>query len=353
MNPIRNSRPRIYSKVKEPNILNWIFDKDKRTTFSWISTVVGGFFIAGYYLSLDTGFTPTINLGQATLLLFQAFFVGMLLVSYFCLGIFSPAFAYKLVNLEIENFPKEQAKLARKNLTIRNILGQVFGASTFIALATYFSSDTTKASCTLYTSTAIALFCTFALTFITRLTKFNEKESKSSYWGSIFLAAILACVTLLFLWVIYNFAPNKNKASDWQVIAIWLTVVLYSAIFSVYRRNQTLIVASVITVLFFVFLYLLNVGSVIFNATAYAIGIAERNPVTLIIPSNSCLAVRTVLLQPENLTCDGKNPGVIANINLLNSLGERWVIKETDSTRYIFLDGKGIIVSKETHAKNN
>lgn len=352
MTPIRNSRPRISTKSKQPEILNWILDKEKRTTFSWISTVVGGFFIAGYYLSLGTGFTPTVNLGQATLLLFQAFFVGMFLVSYFCLGIFSPAFVYKLVNIDIESLPTEQGKIAHKSLPIRNLLAQIFGASTFIGLATYFAGDAAKSSWTLYTSIAISLLCTFALTFNTRLTRFDEEESKSSYWGSIFIAAILACVTLFFLWMIYNFTPSKNKVSDWQVIAVWLIVALYSAIFSVFRRNQKLIAASVITVLFFFLLSVLNVGSAIFNATAYAIGIAEKNPVTLIIPNTSCSAVRSVLQQPENLTCEGKNAGVIANVNLLNSLGERWVIKETDSSRYIFLDGKGIILSKDTHTKN-
>lgn len=352
MTPIRNSRPRISAKPKQPELLNWILDKEKRATFRWISTVVGGFFIAGYYLSLGTGFTPTINLGQATLLLFQAFFVGTFLVSYFCLGIFSPAFAYRLVNIDIEGLPKEKRKIAHKILAIRNIVAQVFGASTFWALANYFSSDALKNSWTLYTSVAISLLCTYTLTFIDRLTRFDEGESKWSYWGSIVIAAILACVTLFFLWLVYNFAPSKIKASDWQVFTVWLIVAQYSAIFSVFGKSQNLIAASVITVLFFFLLNILNVGSVIFSATAYAIGIAERNPVTLIIPNTSCSAVRNMLRQPENLICEGKNAGVIANISLLNSLGERWVIKESDSSRFIFLDGKGIIVSKDTHSKN-
>lgn len=59
-NLLRKNRLKIKEKF---SLLNFIFDKERRATIAWLSTFTGGIFIVGYYIMLDGGFAPDINLG--------------------------------------------------------------------------------------------------------------------------------------------------------------------------------------------------------------------------------------------------------------------------------------------------
>lgn len=85
----------------------------------WGSAAYGSAIIAGYYLWL--GFTPTFNLGQAPLLLLQAFVVGFGFTIYFSTAIFFPAWAYSVLGIEIDDVKAEHRQGAISALTRRSI----------------------------------------------------------------------------------------------------------------------------------------------------------------------------------------------------------------------------------------
>jgi hypothetical protein len=89
-----------------------------------------------------------------------------------------------------------------------------------------------------------------------------------------------------------------------------------------------------------------NSGTMPFRVTAVHLGIAVAQPVELVLPGPTCTLVKQALSNGENLSCDGPEAGRLKNMHLLNTLGERWVIREEDRPENIIFDGKGVVVRK-------
>jgi hypothetical protein len=69
-------------------LLNLMLDKEQRGTVAALGTATGLAMIGGYYLSI--GETPDVSVGQASLLVLEAFVVGVLCVIGLCVATFSP-----------------------------------------------------------------------------------------------------------------------------------------------------------------------------------------------------------------------------------------------------------------------
>jgi MFS family permease len=348
MNPFKRSRPRITSKATSKlEFLNFIFDAEKRNGLTWACTLTGGMFIAGYYFSLGAGFTPTINLGQASLLVFLSFFIGTVLVFASCVSIFAPTFAYRLLEVNIDNFPQDQKFSARRALIIRSFAAQCFLISTFFGATTYAYDDPKNNCLGLFAAIVISLISVGILASYTKLTKYDLKEPHQKYWGSILLIMLFSFSALLNLFMLL---PDKSKINTWEVLTGWLFVALFSAILSVFEKKQKLLAVSITLLAFFWVLNFLGMGSIMFKVTAYAIGIAENRPVTLVFPHTSCTEIRRVLHPTTQMTCDGEQAGVLHEVNLLNSLGERWVIREPNSLSNIIFNGNNVVIKKDLTA---
>lgn len=347
------SKNRFKVRPKKFDFLNWIFDREKRSAVTWLCTLVGGVFIAGYYLSLGEGFTPMVDFGQAALLLFLAFFIGTALVFAFCLCMFSPALAYRIIGIHVNDLPKNQLLAARKALMIRNLVTQFFFATALLA-AIYAGGDAMDNIWTVSIATAIAAICAVVLVFLTRFTKYNMSEPRWQYYGSVILIGFF---TILAISILYLLVRNVDKIETWEIFLAWFMLALYTVIISVLGKGQELFAGLLVLTSFFAVLNFLGVKSIMFESTAYAIGIAEKNPVRLIFPSTSCAVVRRALHPSTPMICEGEQAGVLNDVKLLNSLGERWLIRVREPNRltHVTFDGSGVVIRKNISAlpKNN
>ncbi len=328
------------------SLVSWIVDKDQRTTVVWSGAAYGSLMIGGYYLWL--GFTPTFNLGQAPLLLMQAFIIGVLLTFYFATVIFFPAWTYRLLGIEIENFRNEYRQKAIFSLSRRSVTAQIFAASLAFVLLTP-SPLSAPDPLPMYWGIALNLliFSGVFLIFMSRTSEYGIHETTTSYLLTICTLGFFGLIGLTMLFFAYELAPEGKKAGEWSFFLGWLLVTIISAALGTMRKKEWKLGLTIgLTTLLFL-LRQFNVILMPFQATAAAIGISEPRPVTLVLPSlpsTTCIQVRRALDDPQKLTCEGNQAGVLKEVHLLNTLGDRWVLRETQESENIVFDGKGTVV---------
>jgi hypothetical protein len=337
--------PRIERKEWWQKVLGIFTDKDSRTNCAWWCSGFGLLMIGGYYLWL--GFTPSFGLGQATLLLLEAFLIGGFVTGYFALVLFAPAIAYRALDIEIDDFPKARQKHAIASLALRSVAAQA-GAMSFMFLVTLLVSVTIEGDALVYIASCLVVFvCSVVVILkLPRTTSFGGSESLGGYCGSLAALGFSGLVEVVMLFTMYSIPPAKDRVEGWFFIVGLVVVVVFSAAIGTLRKNSRW---GGVVMGAFVFIYLLvgfNSGTMPFKVTAVHLGIAVAQPVELVLPGPTCTLVKQALSNGENLSCDGPEAGRLKNMHLLNTLGERWVIREEDRPENIIFDGKGVVVRK-------
>lgn len=299
-----------------------------------------------FALRTSGNINANIHLGQASFLLVQAFVVGTTFVGCISLGIFAPAFAYRIVSIDIEAIQNKKTGAA-KALMKRSVVAQIFMLSAVSAIFFYPKENSLIGGLIWVASIDICVLSAFAQLFQKRLDQFGFKETERDYWLSIGVSGVLGSLSFFFLWLLHSSASPEKRGDDWVLFVVWFMIVLYSAIFSVQQKSNHGPMAVVIVGLLSIVLNFFNVLSWPFNNTAYKIGIAEPRPVTLVLPKETCFLLKGALPKSSTkLTCEGEDAGVLSNVNLLNSLGNRWVISTSKNSGNIVFDGKGVVVRK-------
>lgn len=345
---LRNSNSAAKRQIPMETLYGWLLDKDRRSTVVWGGAAYGTVMIAGYYLWL--GFTPAVTLGQTPLLLLQAFVVGVFVTLYLAMTIFFPAWAYRLLGIEIENFKSEFRLTAVRMLALRSVIAQLFAPALFSVLC-ISSPLASPDPIPEYWGAALntLIFTGLFIVFMPRTNEFGVKETTSSYLLSIVAIGMFSLLSGAMLLFVYDLAPKDRHAEDWLVLLAWLMVMLLSAALSTMRRDEWLPGILVAFTAFLFLLYEFNVLDAPFKATASVIGIAEPQPVTVIFPghpSTTCEQVKRALNDSNKLVCDGPNAGVLNDVRLLNTLGDRWVLRENEHSENIIFDGKGMLVKR-------
>src|SRR5450830_686027 len=219
---------------------SWITDGEKRSTLNWISLFIGGGFIVGYYLSLDVSFTPNIDLGQATLLLIQAFLLGIFLVGYLCTVAFGPAIAYRWLGMGEKLFAKDIPPQIKKSLFLRNFTAQVlFAAQANLLVLTVFSEDgMVKWTADLIVVVIAALV---SLVILVSRRPVRSEDIQESWWdfiGSILLVGCLGVVSFFVVWMIHAIPHQEASNGSWWLYVMWLAVAVFSATFSIVNNHQ-------------------------------------------------------------------------------------------------------------------
>lgn len=355
------SSPRFFqnSSLRKPNriikrptffssLTSWIFEKDQRSTIIWSGVACGSFLIGGYYLWL--GFTPTFNLAQAPLLLMQAFIIGILLTFYFAAILFFPAWGYRILDIEVENFKSEHRQAVVSALSRRSITAQIFTASLVFLLITP-SPFSAPDPLPVYWGIALNLliYSSVFLIFMPRTSEYGLHEKTTTYVLTIIVLGFFGLISLTMLFFTYELAPDGKKTEDWSFFLGWLLVTVISAALGTLRRKDWKLGILIGLTTFLLLLKQFNAILMPFQATAAAIGIKEPRPVTLIFPSfpsTTCTQVRRALDNPKKLTCEGNDAGILKEVHLLNTLGDRWVLRETEDSENIVFDGKGVVVKR-------
>lgn len=333
-------------------LFSWLIDKDHRASMMWMSTGFGSIMISGYYLWL--GFTPAFSLGQASLLIFQAVLVGFALTVYFSQVILVAAWAYKLLEISPEEFPVQQRSAAIGMLARRSIAAQFFATPlAFVLLVSPFGQDNPNS---VYWGIAfnIALFFGISLTLMPRMSKFGKPESEWAYFRSIGVIGVSGVFGTGMLYLAYSIAPSGQRAGDGIFLLAWIMVTIVSAVLSTHKKGQLPAASAMSFAIFMFLLGFFNVGSMPFRGTAYTIGIAEPGLVTLVLTPATCVQLKQALSDATLLECDGPHAGLLKDVHLMNSLGDRWVLREKNSEENIAFEGKGTVVrSGERQSKRS
>lgn len=340
------------SNINHPidTLINYISEKINLTWLNTAIITVGSLFILMYYLSLEVAFLPIFDPIQVSFLFFTAFFWGLLSIGIYSTGLLFPAIIYEAMGISIKTIPKERLRKAKFILFSRNFIIQIvsiFGATLVYNFNISTWSILTWLGFIIGISISIIVFFKAKQILINQISiKYDKSESNSVFWGSLIGISISAFTSVGILLII-----NKLEiitTIGWKIPVIWIGISVISSILSVYQNINKKII--VLITLFFMIILLIGQGSFIFKNIAYRIGIAEPYPVTLVFPNSTCNAIRPILSPTTQMTCEGKEAGILKNVQLLNELGERWLIidpEKTDKTNYVSFEGKDVVVKKK------
>ncbi|WP_332853130.1 hypothetical protein [Duganella sp. S19_KUP01_CR8] len=330
---------------KQSRFLDWIVDKDKRSTAAWLGSAVGIAFILGYYISLGDGFTPNVKIGEASIVLFKAALLGTVLFAAFCVGVFSPAWAFRMADIDIDNLRGTSRRPVISSLLRRSIAAQVLGASLTSCLYLVCTSDTGDSNWQALFFACLALGACATILRSRQLKEFGFPESRSTFWQSIFWLTTTSFFSLLIFVIIIS--VNHKMPPMLDSIVAWGALAVISGILGTIRRTD-LVPSSFSALFFFIFiLQYLQVFNWPFQAVAYMVGIAEPKPVTLVLPSDICPQLQRAFRGTRELECEGENSGVLTQVLLQNSWGERWLVRASVDSEGITFNGSNVVIRKD------
>jgi len=327
--------------------LSILIDKESRTTGVWLSSGFGLLMISCYYMWL--GFTPAFSMGQGTLLLLQAFLAGGMLTAYFTVTLLFPAWTYQVLEIHIEDFPREMQQSVIGSLFLRSIAAQTFSVSLFflVTLAAFSRLNLLGADAMLFSGALVIFGISLAVLLrLARLSAFGQPESAWGYIGSLVALGFSGLVGAVILFMIYEFPGEKYKASGWFFLLCLVIIIIVSGGVSTLRKKDRWLTWPMGAFAFIVVLVLCNAGTFPFKGTAVVLGIAVPRPVEIELPPSTCTLVQKALTQQGTLACDGVNAGRLQGVHLLNTLGERWVVREEGRDENIIFEGKGAVIKK-------
>lgn len=338
----RRTNIRKIRATSEKDILSslwaWIANEDNRGTIIGGCTLFGSFMISAHYLWL--GITPAFDLGQATLLVLQAFIVGVLLTVYFAAILLAPTFSYKLCGISLSLDPdlrKSQFTL----LALRSAGTQLFFGSVVLLLAMDFPVE---AKDTIFWGVVLNIGV-IGISLVLAIPRMQSGDGQESFWSFLKISGVTGVLTvpsLSMLLLLMIFPSPNERADDFYFFPAWICVVTYASFLGLMGKKNLHAGVLMAGFIFVYILFLLNAVRMPFSGTAYALGLAVRDPVDLVLPEEACKQVKLVLSKEHMLTCDGDQSGLLKGIWLMNTLGERWVLRETPNGENVSFDGKGV-----------
>jgi hypothetical protein len=322
-------RPNAAQSLYVRNLLDLILNKEQRATVAALSTVIGLAMIGGYYLGI--GETPDVSLGQATLLVLEAFVVGVLCVVGLCLATFSPALVFHLSDIDVDAvFVANRKQLLP--LFVRSLVAQIGG----IAFAAISILSPTPGALFIVWISAIVVVIVTAVSFL-----FSPKikgESHLQYWISVLVTGFYGVFSMGLAIVIYQ--TVQDRVSEWRLFSAMIFLVVASAALSLVGLTRWKAKAAGMFISIVIMMAILDSASFVFRFTAYKIGIARSQPATLTLPKEACFSLKP-LLRKSVVDCTSEIT-VLDHVRVLSSLGERWVIRERESNENISFVAKGV-----------
>jgi hypothetical protein len=166
----------------------------------------------------------------------------------------------------------------------------------------------------------------------------TKGESLAKYWGSVLVTAFYGALSALLAIVVYQAA--QEHISEWRLMFGLIYLVIVSASLSLIgiARWKTKVVGMLVSIV--MMMWILDSTSFVFRFTAYQIGIARSRPAMLTLPKEACFSLKP-LLRKSVLDCNSEIT-VLNQVHVLNSLGERWIIREIESKENISFVAKGV-----------
>lgn len=320
-------------------------NKEHRSTILWWGSAFGALMLGGYYLWL--GFTPAISFSQGSLLLLQSCLVGVFLTGYLAVALLFPAWAYNALDIKLDSLPQTSQRKAATALSRRSIASQSCAISGFFILFLTLHSDLKDLDAVLFSGSLLVFgFSLIVLMRMPVLAAFQGKENKWGFLSSVVVLGFSGLMSAVVLYIIYDTPATKDRASGWFFLLALVVIVFTSAAMSPLKKesrwSQVLMGLFALVTVLAVF----NSVSMPFRGVAGALGIAVFQPVEVALPPATCELVRKSLADKTKLRCDGDDGGLLEGIQVLNTVGERWVIREREQTENIIFEGKGAVIHR-------
>lgn len=338
---------RFKKKIKPvPLIIQWILQKDNRGFILSAGAAYGIIIITVYYLWL--GFTPSINLGETSLLLIKAVFAGILF--FYCSAlIFAPVWAYTILGTDVDAYREKPNQGGSSRLFWRSLLSQTIGIYGLLACFFWPFNEELNLTNRIYWAISVeALF--FALLFLFSLPK-PQQESFLDYYWSIFVIGLLGCISLILLILIYKIAPEGGFGEGSVFLASAFVLIMSSILGSLGKQYWVFRVLAPFGLSIYLLLSFNSFKHPI-RAAGVVMGVAESRPVDIVVSKDTCPTMQIALQAIVAISCEGENAGLISKVNLENTLGSRWVLRFGNNIENIVFDGEGTVIVEQPNADN-
>ena len=299
-----------------------------------LGTLLGVTILFWYFRSIDffpSDFSVLIGLGVGA----AASAVGVL--SLLTLGLFAPAWFYRLYLVELE----ERAAGTKRHFTEPEMVGlQLGGVGLMFCLIAYPEFRDCGTWLSFYSALAVAMLLLWAIALakilFTKEVRTTRVETSSAAVG-IAVVSMGICLVLIPLMQVFR---SEYLHTDAIFFALWALAILANASAAVRLRSLEIsIVGGLVVAIFFILLPVAaNQRNLFPQMTASFLGIREEAPADLRVPVKTCQLIRSAL--PEGMTskdveCGAEDWGKI-KAQILSKVGDLWLIElaaERDSDR--------------------
>ncbi|AUT66285.1 hypothetical protein [Paraburkholderia terrae] len=292
-----------------------------------------------YYGSLN--FTPDISFAQGALVAVQAGVMGAALLGSLWISFSMPALIYQFMGLRPGDLVPRHRKVATKHLVSRYFWTQL-AAIALISMFVYFPHREQFENAVYWgVATNVFIWASLHVAFSPLIWGVDGLEKRSTFIASVFTVGFAAVISLLTLLVVRSGSPSAHSDARF-LMTVSVVMALGCAQVAIGAGDLALRVGFGVVVLLEV-AFLLGAPGLYPRYVANAIGIAEKAPVRVIVDTTAC---RTIHAAAEHLllNCDSGETA-IENVEVLNSLGSRWVVRvPAGSGPTIILPGKDLVI---------
>ncbi|MCA8114694.1 hypothetical protein LGM76_26085 [Burkholderia cepacia] len=303
-----------------------------------VASAFGIICLTVYFGTLE--FTPDISFAQGALVAVQAGLTGGVFLAVLIISLSVPAWVYYMLGIR----PAELVSLRRRREAINHLVTRFFCTQALtisaVAACAYFPqrAESHAAICVGVAVIGFIWSCIF-LVSCPRVWGVEALESRWTFFVSVVLGAFTTVSSLVTLNLLWASSPGHHS-NFWFLITVFVVVILGGAQVAIGLRD----VGAQLSISAMLVLEIsLLLGPPVPRFIANAVGIAEKTPVDLLVGSELCNAIRTSAAAPQ-LRCEEKGPSLVKSVEVLNSLGSRWVIRIPASGKILIIPGKDLTV---------
>ncbi|CAE6866421.1 hypothetical protein R75461_08302 [Paraburkholderia nemoris] len=335
-----------WSSTIKRHIETELSDPKKALSMLGKFSATGLFFLSGYYAGLR--FTPDVSLGQSAFVAFQAALWGTLIFGLLGFSISGPAITYHLLDINTDDVARKARSAAVRSLHARALWSQVFWFCVFATCAIYPFRHDPEYGMQLDLGFGVAVICMIfsaVFTLTSPLIRGSEAtEGRGIFLASVVLIGFFSLIAIAMLYTLYATTPHYNDNDWWGLLGAAGLVIVTGAMQASFRKRDVVLKVAIGAVACVQVMFIMHSVSAPFRLIANVIGIAEQRPVSIAIPVASCRQAEAILHPLTSFSCRPDGTGLLTNVELLNSLGNRWLVKFPGNERTVILPGKDAIV---------
>jgi hypothetical protein len=325
------------------------FRKEAGPYFTWLMNVaktaspIGILVLAIYYFKINV--TPDISIVQGAFVAVQAGIIAAILIGLFIIVFSAPAWIYHMLDVRPHLLPFKSRKTAIKVVLRRSLLTQLtaFGAAT--AYAYWPTQALTSQSFIGPAGALVTLAAGTLLAQSPRTVTSTGMESRSTFWATILCSALSALYSILLVWLLQK-SGDASPGQGFRFFATLAALTVLTPMHLAFGPHEVKAHLATASVVLLEVVFILGSPSVPVSMVAGVIGIAERGPVSLVVPDSLCrgfAAAGAFALKG----CGQGSATLIGPVRVLNSLGSRWLILDPKTQKTFSIPGKDVIVIRQ------